>query len=576
VTSAAGIQVEVAREREALAWLDDSARVTEWEALTASCRWSTVYQSTRFARVWYGIYAPRYEPIVVVARDHFGTLVGLLPLARERATGALVHVGSHHAEYQTWILSADDGGRFVAEALQRCHEELGATRLQLLFVAPRTPVPSAEVLAHHRLGANVRIFRRGLMAVGPDSGVHASLRKKSNKSRLKRLEKLGPLTFRQLQTRAELEEVIDRITEYCDVRQGAVNATTPFLSDPLKRPFYLAMMAEPGMLHATVLEAGGHVVASHIGFIDGEDVALGIITHSPMYAEHSPGKLLLLFLGRLLGEQGFSRFDLTPGGSYKDRFATDFDEVHAIDFFMDARAANIDMLRRRGVSVVKTLLERFNVDPKQFGHGAGALLRRVRRVNLRTAPLVTARLLARRVWSTREYRLYRMSRADIALLDASSSLRVNELADLLCYRPVSSSDPPQGVFLRDVLARLEAGQRVYTLAENGRLLHYSWVIPSTDRCGSDFGHEFPLTPGSTVLWDDYTDPYARGRGLHQLSLRQRLADEADRTRPGDIVIGVGADNGPSRHNIEKVGFRHFASCWLVVRLGKEWRWVEKM
>jgi GNAT superfamily N-acetyltransferase len=383
------------------------------------------------------------------------------------------------------------------------------------------------------------------------------------------------VTFRQLQTRAELEEVIDRITEYCDVRQGALNATTPFLSDPLKRPFYLAMMAEPGMLHATVLEVGGQVVAAHIGFIDGDEVALGIITHSPVHAEHSPGKVLLLFLGRLLGEQGFSRFDLTPGGSYKDRFATDFDDVHAIDFLLNTRAANIDLIRRHGVSLAKTLLERVGIDPKEFGDGTSAFMRRARAVDLRTAPLVTARLLARRAWSTREYRLYRMSRADIAPPGATSPFRVNALADLLCYRPVSSSDLPLGVFLRDVLARLEEGQRVYTIVENGRLLHYCWVIPSTDRCGSDFGHEFALPPGSTVLWDDYTHPLARGRGLHQLSLRQRLADAADRTRPGDIVIGVRAENGPSRHNIEKVGFRHFASGWLASRFGTERRWVEQ-
>ena len=575
MTSATGIHVDVAREREALAWIENSARLADWEALHASCPWATVYQSTKFARVWYGCYASRYEPVVIAGRDAHRTLIGLMALARERATGALVHVGAYHAEYQTWMLRADDGGHFIAEALERCREDLGSSQLQFLFLAPGTPVPPATVLTQFGITADVRSFRRGLMAVGPDSAAHASLRKKSNKSRLKRLERLGPLEFRQLQTRADLDQVLGPIMDYCDVRQGAVNAVTPFLSDPLKRPFYLAMMAEPGLLHATVLEAGGEVLASHIGLVDGDELALGLITHSPIHAEHSPGKLLLLFLGRLLGEQGFTRFDLTPGGSYKDRFATDYDDVLAIDFFLSARAANLGLLRRRGVNVLKTLFEKVGADPKQFAARASVVLQRARGVKPQSVVAVPARRIAHRMWSTREYRLYRLSRGDTTHPSAQSPFRVNHLADLLCYRPFSPADPPLVSFLRDVLERLEAGQRVYTIVENGTLVHYGWVIPSTDRCGSDFGHEFSLPPGSSVLWDDYTHPQARGRGLHQLSLRHRLADEADATRPGDIVIGVGADNGPSRHNIEKAGFRHFASGWLAVRFGKERRWVEQ-
>ena len=38
-------------------------------------------------------------------------------------------------------------------------------------------------------------------------------------------------------------------------------------------------------------------------------------------------QLIILLLGRMLGEQGVRWFDMTPGGDYKERFASDFDQV---------------------------------------------------------------------------------------------------------------------------------------------------------------------------------------------------------------------------------------------------------
>src|SRR5437016_13497337 len=40
-----------------------------------------------------------------------------------------------------------------------------------------------------------------------------------------------------------------------------------------------------------------------------------------------------------------------------------------------------------------------------------------------------------------------------------------------------------------------------------------------------------------------------------------------------MLIGVRAENSVSRHNIEKIGFRHWASGWAEYRFGRVRRWI---
>ena len=60
---------------------------------------------------------------------------------------------------------------------------------------------------------------------------------------------------------------------------------------------------------------------------------LGILTHSPMLARHSPGKLHLLRLAEHLLGEGTDVLDLTPGRDpWKERFANEHDNVAEVVF----------------------------------------------------------------------------------------------------------------------------------------------------------------------------------------------------------------------------------------------------
>lgn len=544
----------------------------QWSRLHANCSWATVFQSPAFATVWYRVYAQRYEPVVVYRSQLSGTLSGLLLLAREHASGQLVNVGTHHAEYHTWLASADWARTFPIEAIAALRALTLRGKLSFLFLAPGTPLVWTSEAERLGLRLSVQWNRRGLMQLGPSGDVLTSLRKSGNKSRLARLRRLGSVALRQLHTQEELEAVFPVVADQSDVRQGGRSGTLPFRADPLKKPFYLACMAEPGLVHATVLEAGDEVLGAHVTF-DDRIPTLGLITYAPQHGAHSPGKLLMLLLGKLLGEQGYSEFDMTPGRPYKERFATRFEPVAALDVFLDDGSYLRHRSQRFAADIGRQIESATGWNLTAHIQRARRATERLWRTDLRRGISVIARRVRVATLSVREFRNYEYSLGPDADMGGARRLRVNCLRDLLCYQPASAGSPSLVEFLGTTIRRMEDGLLVFTYAEDELLLHYSWLTQSVTQVGSEFGHAIPLREPSSVLWDDFTHPVARGRGLHQESLRMRLSYAADHGMARVAVIGVRADNGPSRHNIEKAGFQYAGSAWISTRLGRSRRWV---
>jgi hypothetical protein len=239
----------------------------------------------------------------------------------------------------------------------------GTRRLTFLFAAPGCPTSWLAMAPRVGVHGTATPQRRGLLPVGADGPAASSLRKKSNKSRISRLNRIGAVSFRQLHTRAQLNEFMPKIIEHCDLRH---DDSKPFQTDPHKKELYLAMMDRPGLMHATVLLVGDQLAAAHLGPINGKSVGLGLITHAPEFASHSPGKFAILYLAQMLGEQGYEYFDLTPGGEYKDRFAHEWDEAYILEFFFNWIDYAIDSTYRASARMVKPTLKRLGCEPGQL------------------------------------------------------------------------------------------------------------------------------------------------------------------------------------------------------------------
>lgn len=329
------MQIEILRGREARERLDNPDFFTAWDSLYQGCEWATVFQSPAFARAWYAAYEPLYEPLLIYADGGAANLAGLLLLAIHHQTGELAACGVPNAEYYVWLASGGNDD-FIVRALRSLWQMFPRGRLRFMFLPPRTPLRWLSSPEPEALRTIMIPIDRPFCVLDAKTGSE-SLRKKSNRSRLNRLERLGKLEFVEISSRAELERHIDRIAEYIDTRQAAVNGSIPFQDDPPKRDFFLRLAGEPSVAHYTALTLNGEVIAAHLGFRKGGEVVLGLIAHASSLDRHSPGKLLLLLLIEKLASAGFERFDLTPGGNYKDRFHNDHDEAYRLWAFARKR-----------------------------------------------------------------------------------------------------------------------------------------------------------------------------------------------------------------------------------------------
>ena len=170
-------------------------------------------------------------------------------------------------------------------------------------------------------------------------------------------------------------------------------------------------------------------------------------------------------------------------------------------------------------------------------------------------------------WDERRLLLYRMAAAEARGL-AAEPMPVNAIGDLLAYVPGSRDGLSRRRFLGVCLERFEDGRDVFTVAGGARLLHSGWLVTAPGRLPLDPHVPFELPPGYAYLSDVFTDPSARGRGLHARSLACRLSAGARHPGIEWIMSAVAPGNAASRRNVERLGLRRYATVGVRSRLGR--------
>lgn len=354
---ARAMDVRLIEGNEAEALLADPGFIEAWNALHRACPWARVFQRAEFAKCWFANYGRTFVPLAVVGTDERGKLAGLLILASDAER--LVHVGAHQAEYQVWLALDESGSRrFLAAAVAGLRERFPRGSLKLRYLPSRTPRSALQQGAVARF-CEWREHRQPLIDLERAEQLAESLRKKSNKSRLKRLAQAAGAEPEAVAIASadELERWIDRIAADYDQRQGETNAVRPFAEDPAKRQFHLDL-ARAGLLHCFLYRAGDTLLAAILSMRDGDRLAVAIFAHSPRFDQHSPGKFAMYRLGLLAAEAGYGAIDLTPGGAWKERFASDWDDLAEVTIHFSAAAAWRSRLRERTKRWLKRLLGR--------------------------------------------------------------------------------------------------------------------------------------------------------------------------------------------------------------------------
>lgn len=536
-----------------------------WSRLGTSCPWTTTFQGRPFVRAWFDHYGAGFAPVLVLGTSASGALFGLFVLGHDARTGELVVAGAHQAEYHGWIAEPEVGEEFGRAAVEALAKRFPRASLALCYAAPGMPVGWLSSSPYWRRRALVRPLSRALVDLSSDRAVRA-LSKGSNRSRLNRLRRLGDVRLERVVDPAELARVLDEVVPLYDLRQAGENGVLPFGDDARKRPFQENLFAK-GLLHVTVLRVGARVAAAHLGFIDGENVGLGVFAHAPSLAEHSPGKMLLYLLFERLRGEGFRRFDMTPGPGWKDRFATHSDDVSRWTICFGSRNAAVLRARLTAERWAKRAAVGLGTTPDAVRETIGRLETIGARGLLRS---VASRLARLRCWvhSDVECCIYHMDAASAARAEVVDEFAVDRIEDLLLFVPMESWQTRRD-FLRDASARLAEGHHVVTRVEDCRLVAYGWLVPRQSRSFvSEIRHAVEFPPNSSVTYDYRTHSAARGRGLQRSALATALRLAASNPGTQHLWIGVLADNGPSRHNCVKMGWRHHASLRLRVRLGR--------
>jgi CelD/BcsL family acetyltransferase involved in cellulose biosynthesis/RimJ/RimL family protein N-acetyltransferase len=558
--------IELASGESGKSLLRDASFIARWRDLYDQCAWATAFQSVEFVCTWFDVYGAQFAPILIFAWGADGSLDGLLALAVSIDCGTVEIAGADRAEYQGWLARRGSRHAFIIEALDRFRALRPDARVVFQYLPPGTPYETVTTDPRWSKLCRIEPFDAPIMNMSRGAAVSTSRLKKTSKS-LGRLDRIAPTRFERIDDAKELASAMDHIAVQYDLRQGAINDYLHFHADPLSRAFQLALM-QTGLLHATVLRHGGLPIAANLGLRGKGTVHLGIFSHSATCARESPGKLLLVLLGEHVS-QGSERLDLTPGeDAYKRSFANEFETVYRLTLFTGRFARRRDDVRRALAECVKRGVRAAGGDPAAVRRQAQRALRTgVRRLVSRTVSRV-----ARALWSHEEVRVYAVQAEGAGASEDPKVARRDVTEDLLAYEPVPGFSTREE-FLSRALNRLQDGHHVYTRVENGRLVHYGWMAEAQYRAElSEVGQELSLPPGSTAVYEYFTHPVARGRGLYQQSLRQMMREAAAVPGTKWIFIWVTGGNAPSRHVIEKAGFEYRGSAFQRTVLGRTRRW----
>jgi GNAT superfamily N-acetyltransferase len=116
------------------------------------------------------------------------------------------------------------------------------------------------------------------------------------------------------------------------------------------------------------------------------------------------------------------------------------------------------------------------------------------------------------------------------------------------------------------VGRLGKGTECYLALEGDVIVHASWVTTRAAWVG-ELGRYFTPSPSSAYVYESFTTPSARGRGIYPAVL-EHIAGTLSQSGIDRLWIGVGADNVPSIRAIEKGGFVPAFEVGFEIRWGR--------
>ncbi len=179
-----------------------------------------------------------------------------------------------------------------------------------------------------------------------------------------------------------------------------------------------------------------------------------------------------------------------------------------------------------------------------------------------------AHALKSRAWSRLELCFYALPLNDLSRLPTTTVLHRDQFQDLALYQQWERDQMSRQDFLLESQNRRALGYHLYTLVQDGTLHFYGWLVDRQTRSEDPLmGQVFFPPPDASIIFDCFTHPAVRGRGIYYGALCRMLRDARDLAQARRVYMGAFSDNLPSRHVLEKIGFAHVGSLLKTRRLG---------
>ena len=262
-----------------------------------------------------------------------------------------------------------------------------------------------------------------------------------------------------------------------------------------------------------------------------------------MYATSSPGRLHILLLGQHLEKSDIKYIDLTAGGgNYKNDMADASDQVYVLNVYFDT----IAHVRNLTKATLSALLK------SSLGAKGKVLASRLRDFNSQSMCNPLSVESVKVLWNQSDTGIAftQSVMKNSASLFRKEVFLINSISDILLYQPVRKHDLSRRAFFDYVSRHLEAGDRLYTLSENGVLLHCAWLGYPANARSIERHNVVEFSNDVCLLWGNYTHPQADHRKLVKLSLAQRIYDAAQIPGVAKVIVAIRTNE---THLVENVG-----------------------
>jgi len=358
ITRAPALKVRVVRKFSELMLLAE-----DWDDLLKRSDFNDVFSSSGFAQAWWRAFGSLKELNAVVIQDRDGRPILIAPLYFETGyPGKLRVIGDVRGDYNNLIFQSSnetaprmfftwlaqwrewetltvrripaEGSLYLACGLGYAPND---TRLQKLrhWLALTSPLLYVSDPTQHP-----RISAAKLKEVG---GLLAGY---NYRRRIKSLERKGVLRYERLTSTSDCKAFLPALMDM-HVTEFASRGMQSLFVEAKNRLFYEHLIEELAHYQTVRLDCltlDGKLIAGHFGFEWDNRLYHYKLCFDQQYAKESPGLVLLGYMIADAADRGLSEIDfLSPGGSYKDKYASDLRTKRTLRVF---RRPHVALLER--------------------------------------------------------------------------------------------------------------------------------------------------------------------------------------------------------------------------------------